>query len=86
MEVTEFKERDNGVLYIGATIYVERDSQKAIIIGKGGQMLKRIGSKARPEIEEMVDSKVYLELWVKVLPNWRQDERMQSRLACAYQL
>jgi GTP-binding protein Era len=80
VEVTEFKERDNGVLYIGATVYVERDSQKAIIIGKRGQMLKRIGSKARPEIEEMVDSKVYLELWVKVLPNWRQDERMLQRL------
>ncbi len=80
VEVTEFKERENGVTYIGATIYIERDSQKRIVIGKGGSMLKRIGSQARPEIEELVGGKVYLELWVKVLPNWRQDETMLKRL------
>jgi GTP-binding protein Era len=55
------------------TIYVEKDSQKGILIGAGGAMLKRIGSGARRGIEEAVSRQVYLELWVKVRPNWRDD-------------
>lgn len=80
VEISEFKERDNGVTYIAATVYVERDSQKAIIIGKGGQKLRKIGADARRDIEPLVGGKVYLELWVKVLPNWRQDENTLRRL------
>lgn len=57
---------------IGATIYVERDSQKGIIIGAGGAMLKQIGQQARPEIEGWVGHQVYLELWVKVWEQWRE--------------
>ncbi len=80
VEINEFKERENNVIYVAATIYVERDSQKSIIIGKGGQMLKRIGAAARREIEGLTESKVFLELWVKVLPNWRQGEALLKRL------
>ena len=80
VEINEFKERSEHLTYVSATIYVERDSQKAILIGKGGQMLKRIGSDARPEIEALIGTRVYLELWVKVLPNWRKDEAMLRRL------
>ncbi|MFH1085670.1 MAG: GTPase Era [Chloroflexota bacterium] len=71
--VNEFKERENGVLFIAATIYTERDSQKGIVIGRGGAMLKRIGSLARANLEEMFGTRVYLELWVKVHKNWRSD-------------
>ena len=56
---------------VQATIVVERNSQKGIIIGKGGKMLKQIGVKARKDIELMLGDKVYLELWVKVQPNWK---------------
>lgn len=60
------------MLYIGATIYVERDSQKGILIGKGGELLKSVGSSARREIEALLGSKVFLELWVKVKKDWRE--------------
>ncbi len=70
--VDEFKEKDK-LVSITATIYVERDSQKGIIIGKGGSMLKRIGTEARKEIEGVLGCKVYLELWVKVRKDWRKD-------------
>ncbi|MBN2469751.1 MAG: GTPase Era [Anaerolineae bacterium] len=80
VEISEFKERDNNVTYIAATVYIERDTQKAIIIGKGGQKLRKIGTAARHEIEPLVGGKVFLELWVKVLPNWRQDENLLRRL------
>jgi GTP-binding protein Era len=73
--VEEFKERENDVVYIAANIYVERDSQKGILIGKGGRMLRRIGAAARQEIERMVGGRVYLDLWVKVSKNWRRDLR-----------
>ena len=78
--VEEFKERENGVVYIAAYIFVERDSQKGIIIGKQGRMLRRIGVAARQEIERMVGGRVYLDLWVKVRKKWRQDERELRQL------
>jgi len=71
--VEEFRERENGVVYIAANIYVERESQKGILIGKGGRMLRQIGTAARQEIERMVGGRVYLDLWVKVSKNWRKD-------------
>ncbi len=78
--VEEFKERDNGVIYVAANIFVERDSQKGIIIGRQGQMLRQIGAAARQEIERMTNGRVYLDLWVKVRKGWRRDERELHRL------
>ncbi len=72
--VEQMKLRDDGKIYVGATIYVERDSQKGIIIGRGGLMLRKIGSKARREIEYLLGEKVYLDLWVKVNEDWRNKE------------
>jgi GTP-binding protein Era len=72
--VEDYKERPDGLLYVAATIYVERDSQKGIVIGRGGAMLKQIGSGARQEIETMADSQVYLDLHVKVRKDWRKKE------------
>ncbi len=72
--IDEWDERSPTLTHIGATIYVERDSQKGIIIGARGAMLKRIGQKAREEIEGWVGHKVYLELWVKVWDKWRERE------------
>lgn len=71
--VEEFKTRGADMTYISATVYVERESQKAIVLGQGGRMLKQIGQQARVGIEEMLETKVYLELWVKVVPHWRRD-------------
>lgn len=67
--------RSDKLIYIAATIYVERDSQKAIIIGKKGEMLKNIGSLARPEIEKMLEAKIYLELLVKAKADWRNKDK-----------
>jgi GTP-binding protein Era len=78
--VEEFKERENGVVYISAQLYVERDSQKKILIGKQGQMIKNISTRARQAVEKMLEKKVYLELRVKVMKNWRRDEQMLTRL------
>jgi len=66
--------------YIRATLYVERESQKGILIGKGGGLLKKIGQEARKEIETLLGETVYLELWVKVAQNWRKDPVMLKRL------
>lgn len=71
--VEKFDESDNSI-HIMAVIYVERDSQKGILIGKGGFMLKRVGSEARKDIERFFDKRVYLELFVKVEANWRNRE------------
>lgn len=71
--VDDFVERSAEMTYISATLYVERESQKGIILGRGGQLLKRIGQAARREIEALLETRVYLELWVKVRKNWRQD-------------
>ncbi len=72
--VEQMKLQDDGKIYVGATIYVERDSQKGIIIGKAGTMLRKIGSRARREIEYLLGEKVYLDLWVKVNEDWRNKE------------
>jgi GTPase len=72
VEVDEWEEKENA-LYIRMTINVEKESQKGIIIGSGGAMLKRIGSAARAGIERLVGRQVFLELWVKARPNWRDD-------------
>ncbi len=71
--VEKFDESDNAI-HIMAVIYVERDSQKGILIGKGGSMLKRVGTEARKDIEKFFDKRVYLELFVKVEANWRNRE------------
>ncbi|HHY30125.1 MAG TPA: GTPase Era [Syntrophaceticus sp.] len=72
--IEEMKERENGLFYINAVVYVERDSQKGIIIGRGGRMLKEIGQLARQELQAILGNKVYLDLWVKVKKDWRDDE------------
>ncbi|MDO4320568.1 MAG: GTPase Era [Bacteroidales bacterium] len=71
--VEKFEEKENSI-HIMAVIYVERDSQKGILIGKGGSMLKRVGTEARKDIEKFFGKSVYLELFVKVEPNWRNRE------------
>jgi GTP-binding protein Era len=81
--VDQFKERSEDLVYISANIFVERDTQKGIILGRGGDMIKRIGRDARREIEQLLDSRVYLELWVKVRKKWRRDEKELWRLGYA---
>ena len=71
VDVDEMKARDNGDTYIRATIYVERDSQKGILIGAKGSMLKEIGRLARADIEMLLGTRVFLDLWVKVKKDWR---------------
>lgn len=71
--VEKFEESEHSI-HIMATIFVERDSQKGILIGKGGAMLKKVGTEARKDIEKFFDKRVYLELFVKVEPNWRNRE------------
>ncbi|GBC97005.1 GTPase Era [bacterium HR16] len=78
--VTDWEERENGVQYIRAEIIVEREGHKAIVIGKGGGMLKQIGQEARKQLELFLGSKVYLELVVKVMPDWRRDPRALREL------
>jgi GTP-binding protein Era len=81
VQVEEFDEsRRPHLIKIRAVVYVERDSQKGILIGKGGRMLKVIGAEARAEIELLLGAKVFLELWVKVWKNWRKDPRALRRL------
>ncbi len=80
VRIDEFTERDNGMAYIAATIFVERESQKGIVIGEGGKMMKSIGSAARKQIEEMGGRKVFLELRVKVHKDWRDDPNALKQL------
>ncbi len=80
VRLDEFSERENGNAYIAATLLVERDSQKGIVIGEGGAMLRKIGSAARKEIEAMSGRKIFLELRVKVDKDWRDDENALRRL------
>lgn len=74
VEIESYVE-DDGLARIHALIWVERDSQKAIVIGKGGAMLKRIGQEAREDIERLIGHKVFLQMWVKVKEKWSDDER-----------
>ena len=76
VEITKFSERDNGVIDVDATIYCEKASHKGIIIGKGGQMLKKISSQARADCERFMGTKVYLQTWIKVKENWRDSDNM----------
>ena len=78
--VDEFKERSSDLIYIHATVLVERSTQKGILLGRGGRMIKEISKAARTEIEKVLESRVYLELWVKVRPKWRQKEAELRRL------
>ena len=76
--VEKFDEKEDSI-HIMTVIYVERDSQKGIIIGKGGSMLKRIGTEARKDIEKFFDKRVYLELFVKVEKDWRnRDNKLRA--------
>ena len=72
--IEKMQERRDGIMDIEATIICERDSHKGIIIGKGGSMLKRIGTAARREIENMMEIQVNLQLWVKVRKEWRDSD------------
>ena len=80
VEVLEWKERENGVVAINANIYVEREGQKGIIIGNKGKLLKMIGTNARIDIEKLLGTRVFLQLWVKVRPGWRDDKRALHEL------
>jgi GTP-binding protein Era len=80
VEVAGWNEREDGLISISCNIYVERDGQKTIIIGKRGAMLKSIGSAARADIEKLLNTKVFLELWVKIRRNWRNDARLLKDL------
>lgn len=83
VQVEEYRE-DRSPLYIRAVIYVERESQKAIVIGAKGAQIKRIGEASRRKIEALVGTQVYLDLWIKVLANWRKKPESLSRFG--YQL
>lgn len=80
VDIEEFKQQNGNKLYLRAVIYTERDSQKGIVIGKKGQMLKQIGEQARADIEKFLDQSVYLDLWVKVKKNWRDSENNLNQL------
>jgi GTP-binding protein Era len=66
-------------MYIRVTLFVERESQKAIVIGRGGQTIKAIGAHARSRLEELIGAPVYLDSWVKALPNWRKNSAALAR-------
>lgn len=80
VEIEKMKQRDNGTYEIMASIYCERQGHKRIIIGKNGEKLKQIGSRARQDIERFLNSKVYLELWVKVNEDWRNKEGFMNSI------
>lgn len=80
IQVEEISQREDGLLMIHATIFVERESQKAILIGRKGQMLKKIGERTRKELETHFGKKIFLNLWVKVLKDWRQSPQALKRL------
>lgn len=74
--IEDMKVQDNGVVYISAVIFVERDSQKGIIIGKQGALLKEVGKRARHDIQNLLGSKIFMDLWVKVKKDWRNQDRV----------
>ncbi|WP_426447789.1 GTPase Era [Paenibacillus sp. S-38] len=80
VSIEDMKVEENGLVHISAVIFVERDSQKGIIIGKKGALLKEVGRQARGDIERLLGSKTFLELWVKVKKDWRNQERVLKDL------
>jgi GTPase len=80
VSIDEWTEKEEGLVFIRANIYIEREGQKGIIIGKNGARLKSIGTKARHDIERLIGTKVFLELWVKIRKDWRGDERALKEL------
>jgi GTP-binding protein Era len=80
VEVSSIERREDGLVEIRADVWAETDSQKAILIGKRGSMVRDIGAAARREIERELDARVYLELKVRVKPRWRRDESLLDRL------
>ena len=78
--VEEVREREDGLIEVGAQIWAETDSQKAILIGKGGRMVREIGTAARKELERELGSRVFLDLQVRVRERWRRDEGLLDRL------
>lgn len=80
VKIEEMKDRTPTLSYIKAIIYVERDSQKMIIVGKNGQQIKKIGEEARKKLENFLDRKIYLELWAKVSKDWRKNPAMLRTL------
>ena len=78
--IEEMKERDNGMYYVRANLYVEQKSHKGIIIGKNGKRLRKIGKEARKDIEDLLKTQTYLDLWVKVEKNWRDKEYLVKRM------
>lgn len=79
VRVQEFRE-DEDPVYVSAVVYVERSSQKGIVIGEGGRRIRSIGTRARRRLESLMERRVYLDLWVKVLPKWRKKEKELARL------
>ena len=78
--IERLEERPSGVLEVDALVVVDRDGQKGILIGKGGETLKKIGRAARLEMEERLGTKVFLQTWVKVSRDWRMNERLLDQL------
>lgn len=78
--IEEMEEREDEIMYIRANIYVEKKSHKGIIIGKNGSMLKKIGTRARKDIENLLQQKVYLDLWIKIEKDWRDNEALLRRM------
>lgn len=76
IDVTSIQREDDETIHVSANIIVERPGQKGIIIGKGGSMLKKIGTAARQDIQALLGDKVFLQLWVKVVPGWRDKSAM----------
>jgi GTP-binding protein Era len=78
--IEDFKDREQGKTFVQANLYVERESQKKIIIGAGGAGIKRLGSMARAELKRILGRDIFLELWVKVRPNWRRDADLVKQM------
>ena len=86
VKVEEFKERPNDMTYINATIFVERETHKQIVIGRKGARLRQIGAAARKEIEAFIETKAYLDLWIKIEPQWRRNEKALRRFGYSSQI